>query len=691
MDETADLELSLHAKGGARYAVDVVFSRPDSQADTRPLKDREVFASFDPVALRELEGDPAAYGALLGQMLFADPRMATAFAQARAVAASSQWPLRLRLNIADDARELHDLHWEKLRDPADQLALALSERVLFARALGSADWRPVALRPKEALRALVLIAGQDDLGTFNLAPIDVAAERQRALAGLGVMRATILAGRGQPALATMLAQLRRGCDILYLVAHGAVVDGEPWLYLDDGRGGTARVAGSEIVSGLIDLPAPPRLIILASCASAGDASRGALSALGPRLAAAGIPAVIAMQGPLSIETNARLMPAFFRELGEDGRIDRALVAARQAVADQPDWWAMALFTRLRSGRIWYEPGFADDRRGRGDEKWEPLLASIRDEECTPIIGPDLAEGMIGSRRDLARHLADKFHFPLAPEDREGLPQVTQFLAFHKSLQFLPVAVLQYFVGEIQRRYKDGLPCDEAVDPEKLGRKELMGLLNTLLDHAWRQRSADPAEPEPHCVLAALKVPIYVSADPSDLLVNALRARGKAPEVVLCPWNDDARQATSVYTSEPDYDPTLQRPLVYQLFGSYQRPDSLVLTEDQHFDYLIGVTQNKDLVPSPLRSRLADTALLFLGFRADDWGFRTFLRSLISQAGGSRRDHYAHISAQIAPEEGRNLSPALAQRYLEDYFSKSANVSIYWGSADDFIRDLARKL
>jgi hypothetical protein len=129
--------------------------------------------------------------------------------------------------------------------------------------------------------------------------------------------------------------------------------------------------------------------------------------------------------------------------------------------------------------------------------------------------------------------------------------------------------------------------------------------------------------------------------------------------------------------------------VYHLFGRLHEPDSLILTEDDYFDYLIGVTSGKDLIPGVVRRALADTALLFLGFQMDDWNFRVLFRSIMSQEGRGRRRGYAHVAAQIDPEEGRILEPERARRYLERYF-QDADISIYWGSAEDFMQELQRR-
>jgi hypothetical protein len=104
----------------------------------------------------------------------------------------------------------------------------------------------------------------------------------------------------------------------------------------------------------------PALIVFASCQSAGEgsplATGGMLAALGPQLAQAGVPAVVAMQGDLCMRTASELMPTLFTEPRRDGRIDRALAVARNHVRDASDAWMPALFTRLRSGRIWAARG-----------------------------------------------------------------------------------------------------------------------------------------------------------------------------------------------------------------------------------------------------------------------------------------------------------------------------------------------
>ena len=682
MTEFAELEIGLHRHDGSVYAVDFRFGRPDSETDVRLGGDQDLQVSFDLEELQNLVQDAKAYSQRLTADFFSNPNVKSAFFQAQASAQSLNLALRLRLLIGPSAPELQSLRWETLCDPQEGAPLFTSEELFFSRYLSSLDWRPVRLRPKGALRALVTIANPSDLGDYNLAAVDVAGELQRASAGLGEIPITSLPANGSDQHATLenlVSSLRENeYDILYLVCHGAMVKEEPWLWLEDEQGKVARTSGKDLVTRLKELAQRPRLIVLASCQSAGKSAGDALTALGPRLAEAGIPAVIAMQGNVSMQTIAEFMPIFFSELQRDGQIDRAMSVARGAVRDRPDYWMPALFMRLKSGRIWYVPGFGEE--SQGFEKWPALIRSIRRGQCTPILGPGTYETLLGSQREIAQRWAEAYHYPMAPHERESLPQVAQYLTINQYRQAPYDEIIEYLESYIQQRYKDTLPVEL-----QQGRIPLEKLI-TEVGANRRQQLAW----EPYKVLAQLPLPIYITTNPGSLLTDALREAGKDPQVVLCPWNEYIEQSDSIYDREPDYFPTSERPLVYHLFGVLDEPDSVVLTEDDYFDYLIGVTSNKDLVPTAVRRALADTALLFLGFQMDDWNFRVLFRSILSQQGGGRRDRYAHIAAQIEPEEGRTLEPARARRYLESYFAKGADVSLYWGSAEDFLKELLER-
>ena len=683
---TADLEIGLHRWDAGRFAVELQFRRPDDEAEIAPIRG---LASIDPAVLRaEVE---ESYGQALSRALFADPVVSQGFSKIRSVAEAIDVRLRVRLFIGPSAPELHALRWELLRDPQTGKSLLTDEAILFSRFLSSLDWRMVKLRPEDELQALVVVANPSDLSAYRpdgraLPPIDVAGEVGRATAALDGIPVTPLTGPGT--LERLIDHLRDEYDIVYLVCHGALIEGDPRLWLEDESGKSAKVSGTDLVTRLGDLERRPRLIVLASCQSAGageDARAddgGVLAALGPRLAEAGIPAVIAMQGNITMRTVAVLMPVFFKELRRDGQIDRAMAAARGAVRDRDDQWMPVLFMRLGSGRIWYVPGFL---KGSADEfeGWPALLSHIEQGECTPILGSGLLESLIGSVRDIARRWAESNRFPMAPHEREEMPQVAQYLSVIHDYSFLWDTLKKGITEEVLDRYRDALAAEVRGRPME----------EVLAAAAAVRRARNPAEP--HRVLAMLPLPLYLTTNPDNLLGVALAeadagpGKKKAPRIELCRWNEETEWPPSVFdrgAAVTDYRPSAAEPLVYHLFGQLRTPDSLVLTEDNYFDFLIGTTRDNDLIPPVVRRMLTKTSLMFLGFRMDEWDFRVLFRSIMSREGSQLRRRYSHVAVQLDPEEGRNLDPERARRYLQHYF-QDARINIYWGNVEDFTREL----
>ncbi|MEF2162614.1 CHAT domain-containing protein, partial [Pseudomonas aeruginosa] len=139
---------------------------------------------------------------------------------------------------------------------------------------------------------------------------------------------------------------------------GQLIDDQSKIWLEQPDGTADVINGGALAKEIWALESKPQLVVLASCQSAGaggrSTDRGALAALGPLLSEAGVPAVLAMQGDVTMETVAAFMPVFFfAKLRETGLVDQAVAAARAAVAKRPDAWAPVLFMRLRDGLLWY--------------------------------------------------------------------------------------------------------------------------------------------------------------------------------------------------------------------------------------------------------------------------------------------------------------------------------------------------
>ena len=676
-DDCAELEIVLTRAGPPQHADVESFiatlrvDRPDSDAEDRVSA---VGLALDRGQLRARALDPAGYGQILTDLLFPAGDLRAAFGRARAAAPR----LRICLSFGPGSSDLHDLRWETLRDPERPGAALLTDRrILFSRHLASFDWRPVRLRPRASLLALVVVASPTGLADYGLAPVDVPAELARArdnLTGLDVH--TLASAPAQPVTRErLLAALQAGPDVLYIVCHGRHDrGGQGAILLEDADGRPAWVRGHELVQAIVDLEMRPRLCVLASCEGAGGPASTAdgdpLVALGPGLAAAGVPAVLAMQGTVRMTTVAQFMPEFFRELAVDGRVDRAVAAARAAVSDPQEAWRPALFMRLKRGRIWYEPGFGPGSLGN----WAAVRQKIADGECTPILGPGLLETLFEYRGWLARRWAREFAFPLASSQHHELTAVAQYLASKQGPDFPHKRLVRDLQLGLAERL--GSPAPRPGPDEAL--LEQLAALR-------RVRFAGRADP--YAVLAALPLPLYLLASPDPLLAAALREQGKRPVVAALPWRRGLRHAL---TARVDAPPTVDAPLVYHLFGALAAPRSLVLTQDDHVDLLLRIhkPEVRDQIPRAVLERLVDSSLLFLGFQIDSWEFRTVFRTVVQQE-GMESSPGPHIAAQLDPDEGAVLDPGGARAYFERYL-QGARVDVYWGTADTFLADLARE-
>jgi len=678
MVQIAELELSIHRQDQNAYTVSFRFSDgdPTNQVDVGLGAREQRLVTFNFQQLTEFlsSGELKEYGQALTAAFFGAESLRKEFSQVRAVSQKSGAALRIRLEIAANALELHSLRWELLNDPQSGTPLTTDQTIHFSRYLSSQDWRPVRPRSRGNLSALAVIAAPSDIEqSTKLASVNRAVETATVATGLDGISLKVLEKGTLSGLVSALTT--EEFDILYLVAHGTFVSGESYLCLENEAGQVARVAGMELVNRLRELEHRPRLVVLVSCQSAGKGTGDVLSALGPRLAEIGIPVVLAMQDNLRMDTTAKFMPLFFSELQKDGQIDRALSVARGLVREQPDWWVPALFMRLKSGRLWYTPGFADAKKGF--EKFPALIQNIKSKHLTPILGPGLLEGLLDTPQQIARSWAERFRYPLAPHERESLPQVAQFLTVNQQKSFPYDDLMQYLRKRVQERFGDNLPTN-LLDGESPCWQ--------VLDAAGRiQRESNPDEP--HRALAGMPVEIYLTANSDTLLESALKEAGKKPQTRVCPWNATARAAEAKCGPNEIY--SVDKPLVYHLFGLWEERASLVLTEDNYFDFLLGMMREKTLIPVQVKAAMSNNGLLFLGFQTHDWQFRVLFRAILSLSDGDRHDEYANLAAQIEPEDGRIFDPQRAREYLEQYFSKGCklDLSIYWGSPKDFIKEL----
>jgi hypothetical protein len=723
--EYPELRVSFHQRDehdDRRYSVELSCVLPGDAADDLsgpfPIEFDWDDADSQDIALTRSDASDR-YGKWLTDAFFKDPRLREKFALARGKAAAHP-ALRVRLWLTPATPRLYGVLWERLQDPVIGAALSKDEHIHLSRFLSGGKSPSLKMRPRDRLSALVVISNPQGLdnqsvGGRDLGEIEVDKEWSRAEASLKSIAVEKLFAPERVSLENLMSKLRErreGFDILYLVCHGALIGDEPWLWLEDKNGGIDRVSGKKLADQLRDMRDPPRLVVLASCQSSGRAGearsgdRGELGSLAPRLAEAGVPAVIAMQSDVRMDTASVFFSAFFEELLRDSQIDRAVAVARSAVSGNPDWWVPVLITRLRLGRIWTEHGAQAGLSGLG-----AVAQKVGTNSCTPIIGPELANPWTGSPMELAQRWAELFEFPMAPRESDSLPQVAQYLMYHRDRDTLTEQLSGYVREFAVRNFPDQLPPNAA----DRSRTRLVDVVNSvwkrnLDDLRGRSAGKDDAPKDPYWQLAQMPFPVYITTNRHDLLAEALRQSGRNPKVEVCRWRvfeaDFEGWPSSIFEKEPRFRPSVEQPLVFHAFGHMAWPVTLVLTEDNFFDYLIGITKNEQMVhttesgetgkaaiPTVVRTALSWRSLLFLGFRISDWEFRALFRRILAQeqsvwtASNDLRRTYKHVAVQLDPVAGGEyLEPEGAREYLAEYFGTS-NVSLQWGTANEYIEAL----
>jgi hypothetical protein len=305
-----------------------------------------------------------------------------------------------------------------------------------------------------------------------------------------------------------------------------------------------------------------------------------------------------------------------------------------------------------------------------------VMTYLRRSTFAPVLGHGLTDSLIGPRSQIAREWAESLDFPMAVSESADLAQVAQFVSVMNDPETLR-EMLQTYLSERAISIGTGASVNKDED------------LASLVRTQWRARE-ESGIADPQRVLAELACPIYVNAHPWGLLTEALEDAGKAPEVDFCRWRPDVYDwPTSIFERDPDYRPSVKRPLVYHVFGALTVPDSIVITEDDYLDFMISVTADRSLIPVAVQNALSDSSLLFLGFDLTDLDTRVLLRTLVNREGG-RLHKYSHVAAQVDPTSAV-ISPARAKQYLEKYFGRGRDpaLDLYWGSVDDFARDLAQ--
>jgi hypothetical protein len=306
---------------------------------------------------------------------------------------------------------------------------------------------------------------------------------------------------------------------------------------------------------------------------------------------------------------------------------------------------------------------------------QPIASACEDD-------PGTARGSLSAERLLSQVWAEKIGYPL-PDTME-LPRVAQFNRSRSRDEEQAKVDYLTFLKESLLAYADNVGVDQDLLDELYDRSGEATFSDLVQELEFPQLPAEATDPL--AILARLPLPIYVTTSYHDFLEHALIAENRQPVTQVCFWSGSGFSLAPEHELDRNYNPTIERPLVYHLNGHEIYPTSLVLSEDDYLDFLVKVTQDveveRSIVPVNLRSALSVSSLILLGYRLMDWDFRVLFRGLINNRQNASRG-FSFI-LQLTPENQFNIeNVGEARKYLETYFQpKQFNVA--WGNTEAFM-------
>jgi hypothetical protein len=642
--------------------------------------------------LLELALDPQEYGEKLFAALFpAGSDLLAGYQKALAISRREEIPLHLRLRIAVDAPfDLHTLNWERLFDSAQHLALGRARDIVFSRYLSVDRELPAALKVNVP-KMLVIVSGPKNLVEYQLADIEkdrISAMLRTALSQLAnQVEYEFLEGPATPA---NISDSVVGSDFhaLHIYAHGVTKNKKAYLILED-KEGNANHVDENIFSEMLEGAHSLRLITLVACRGGAQLGNDPFGGLGPSLVRMGFPAVVAMQQEIGTDTADVFTEHFYRSLARTGQVDVAVNAARRQIflndSEDSDWSAPALFMRLETGKLWSSTGVSADERQATPEltadenfNWQPILAYLPEGKVVPMIGPEINLGLLPSQAEITERWAkefdyEKYNYPL--NDRNDLPRVAQFV---ETMSAAPKFPHQQLLNIFK---KDLLKQEKVVKQSRLAGFTLAQVIEEIA-----QQHFDRDENDPYEILAKLPISNYLTTNPDSFMEEALKFEKRAPQRENALWQEDDNDIGNERYQK--LRGTNADPVVFHLYGSSAA--SLVLTEDDHLDFLRFVSKDSWRIPQYLKADLTESVLLFLGYNIRNLDFRVAFKGLVGQLKKASPGRIAILQLQPEKDFQQQIQDL---RLLQSFMEKDCanlKLQVYWGSVRKFLIGLWNK-
>ncbi|HSE16777.1 MAG TPA: SIR2 family protein [Pyrinomonadaceae bacterium] len=280
-----------------------------------------------------------------------------------------------------------------------------------------------------------------------------------------------------------------------------------------------------------------------------------------------------------------------------------------------------------------------------DTDWEVLMKRIKDGRCTPFLGAGVYSEGPSLRTAVAKKWAAEKDYPFS--DSDDVASVARFLN------------VEYGDAE----YASGKYVEE-------------------LSKVKPPNFDDPNEP--YNILAKLPLPIYVTTNYDDMMEQALRKNNRDVKPDLCKWVKSIEDTSPL--AEQDFKPNVANPCVFHLYGYTQTQQSMIISEDDYFQFLINVSKDHTLIPKRIEQAITGTSLMLLGYSLEDWDFRILFHFLAGYLKNSTSK--THVAVQLSPSASDTDLKQRAQAFFDKYFaSRSPDIRVSWETTQKFVQML----
>ena len=285
----------------------------------------------------------------------------------------------------------------------------------------------------------------------------------------------------------------------------------------------------------------------------------------------------------------------------------------------------------------------------------------------------MTANLLPNPEDLAHTLATKYGYPF--QTSGNLPRVAQFIGTVDNRR-LRRDLIREMVDGFQRK----LQLTGATDSRRAE------LSQVIAKSDWVQRSIGLFETEIHQQVADLGLPLYFTTNFDNLMAEALTAAGHTVRQESVAWRDPVRRGTGpspalsgsgAVDGTACGDASLWQHRRPPLHGPNRgRPSGLPHRHRPGHEYLL---------PSNVRASLAESTLLFLGYRLTDLEMKVIMRGLLPKVDLDKWS-MLHVAVQLDEEQVDEARVQEVTRYFQKYFAES-KIDVYWGSVQQFVTEL----